>query len=75
MQSAGEDQVGQVEPISVGDDRAESMQRLLDTYFNLGASRPGTEGQHNARFDFDEACLPIGTEIFVRAGLGIDRMP
>ena len=74
MQSAGEDSVGEIEPISVGDDMAEFMNRMPGTYFILGASKEGTEGHHNAKFDFDEACLPVGTEIFVRAGLGIEGM-
>ena len=75
MQSAGEDSVGELEPISVGDDMAEFMNRIPGVYFILGASKAGTEGHHNAKFDFDEACLPIGTEVFVRAGLGIEGMP
>ncbi len=75
MQSIGEDAVGEIEPISVGDDMAEFMNRIPGTYFILGASKEGTEGHHNAKFDFDEACLPVGTEIFVRAGLNIDGMP
>ena len=74
MQSAGEDSVGEIEPISVGDDMAEFMNRIPGTYFILGASKEGTEGHHNAKFDFDEACLPIGTEIFVRAALDIEGM-
>ena len=74
MQSAGEDSVGEIEPISVGDDMAEFMNRVPGTYFILGASKEGTEGHHNAKFDFDEACLPIGTEIFVRAALDIEGM-
>ena len=75
MRSAGEDRVGEIEPISVGDDMAEFMNRVPGTYFILGASKEGTEGHHNAKFDFDEACLPIGAEIFVRAALDMDGMP
>ena len=75
MQTIGEDSVGEYEPISVGDDMAEFMNRVPGTYFILGASKEGTEGHHNAKFDFDEACLPIGTEIFVRAALDIEGMP
>ncbi len=75
MQTVGEDSVGEYEPISVGDDMAEFMNRVPGTYFILGASKNGTEGHHNAKFDFDEACLPIGTEIFVRAVLDIEGMP
>ena len=74
MQSAGEASVGELEPISVGDDMAEFLNRVPGTYFILGAAKAGTEGHHNAKFDFDEACLPIGTEIFVRAALDIEGM-
>ena len=75
MQTIGEDSVGEYEPISVGDDMGEFMNRVPGTYFILGASKEGTEGHHNAKFDFDETCLPIGTEIFVRAALDIEAMP
>ena len=75
MQTIGEDSVGEYEPISVGDDMAEFINRVPGTYFILGASKEGTEGHHNAKFDYDEACLPIGTEIFVRAALDIEGMP
>ena len=75
MQTIGEDSIGEYEPISVGDDMAEFMNRVPGTYFILGAAKPGTEGHHNAKFDYDEACLPIGTEIFVRAALDIEGMP
>ncbi len=75
MQTIGEESVGEIEPISVGDDMAEFMNRIPGTYFILGASKEGTEGHHNAKFDYDEACLPIGTEIFVRAALDIEGMP
>ncbi len=75
MQSAGEELVGEIDPISVGDDMAEFLNRVPGTYFILGAAKDGTEGHHNAKFDFDEACLPLGTEIFVRAALNIETMP
>ncbi len=75
MQSTDEDSVGEIDPISVGDDMAEFLNRIPGTYFILGAAKEGTEGHHNAKFDFDEACLPIGTEIYVRAALDIEGMP
>ncbi len=75
MQTIGEGLVGELEPISVGDDMAEFLDRIPGTYFILGAAKEGTEGHHNAKFDFDEACLPIGTEIFIRAALDIEAMP
>ena len=69
IQSAGENSVVEFEPISVGDNMAKFLNRIPGTYFILGASKAGTEGHHNAKFDFHEVCLPIGTEIFVRAAL------
>ena len=57
MQTIGEDSVGEYEPISVGDDMAEFINRVPGTYFILGASKEGTEGHHNAKFDYDEACF------------------
>ena len=66
-QVVGEENVDETSPVSVGDDMAEFLNRIPGTYFLLGASKRGTEGHHNARFDFDPACLPTGTEIFVRA--------
>ena len=65
----GADNVGEVEPVSVGDDMAEFINRVPGCYFLLGASKEGTENHHNAKFDFDEACMPTGTEVFVRAAL------
>jgi amidohydrolase len=68
-QVVGEENVDETPPVSVGDDMAEFLNRIPGTYFLLGAAKPGTEGHHNARFDFDPACLPTGTEILVRSAL------
>jgi len=65
----GEENVGELEPLSVGDDMAEFLNRVPGCYFLLGAAKKGTESHHNSRFDFDERCLPMGTEILVRAAL------
>ena len=69
MQTVGETNVSDIPPISVGDDMAEFMNRVPGTYFILGAQTAGAAPHHNAKFDFDERCLPIGSEIFVRAAL------
>ncbi len=66
---AGEENVDEADPVSVGDDMAEFLNRIPGTYFLVGAAREGYEGHHNARFDFDENCLPIGAEVFVRSAL------
>lgn len=68
-QVAGEENVDESPPVSVGDDMAEFLNRIPGTYFLVGAAKEGTEGHHNARFDFNEDCLPIGAEIFVRSAL------
>ena len=68
-QVAGEENVDESPPVSVGDDMAEFLNRIPGTYFLVGAAKEGTEGHHNARFDFNEDCLPIGSEIFVRSAL------
>ncbi|MCH8229360.1 MAG: amidohydrolase [Chloroflexi bacterium] len=72
----GEDNAREWEPISVGDDMAEFNNRVPGTYFLLGAAHDDAtvvarsiEGHHNARFDWNEDCLPIGTEVFVRSAL------
>ena len=68
-QVVGEDNVREMDPVSVGDDMAEFLNRAPGCYFVLGAAKEGAEPHHNARFDFDEACLPIGAEIFIRSAL------
>ncbi|MEX0762198.1 MAG: M20 family metallopeptidase [Dehalococcoidia bacterium] len=65
----GESAVGEVPPVSVGDDMAEFLDRVPGCYFLLGAAKEGSESHHNAGFDFDERCLPTGTEIFVRSAV------
>ncbi|MDP6667925.1 MAG: M20 family metallopeptidase [Dehalococcoidia bacterium] len=72
----GEGNAREWEPVSVGDDMAEFNNRVPGTYFLVGAAYDDAtvaarsiEGHHNARFDWDEDCLPIGTEVFVRAAV------
>ena len=69
----GPDRVGEEEPVSVGDDMAEFLNRAPGCYFLLGAATEGADPHHSARFDFDEECLPIGVEIFVRSALAYLR--
>ncbi|MFW6194994.1 MAG: M20 metallopeptidase family protein [Chloroflexota bacterium] len=66
-QAEGATEVGEHDPVSVGDDMAEFLQRVPGCYFLLGAGGPDRYPHHNARFDFDEACLTTGVEVFVRA--------
>jgi len=72
----GEGNARELEPVSVGDDMAEFNDRIPGVYFLLGAALDddtvasrGVEGHHNARFDWNEDCLPIGVEVFVRSAL------
>ncbi len=55
---------------------AEFNSRVPGTYFLLGAAHDdatvaerSVEGHHNARFDWNEDCLPLGVEVFVRAAV------
>jgi amidohydrolase len=68
-QVPGVDKVGAHEEVPVGDDMAEFINRAPGTYFLLGAGDPKRPPHHNARFVFDEECIPIGIEIFARAAL------
>ena len=68
-QVPGVDKVGVHEEVPVGDDMAEFINRAPGCYFLLGAGDPERPPHHNARFVFDEECLPLGVEIFSRAAL------
>ncbi|HIK88744.1 MAG TPA: amidohydrolase [Dehalococcoidia bacterium] len=72
----GEGNAREWEPVSVGDDMAEFNNRVPGVYFLLGAAHPdervaerGIEGHHNAKFDWNEDCLPLGVEVFVRSAV------
>ncbi len=65
----GEERVSPHDPVSVGDDMAEFLNRAPGCYFLLGGAKDGAAPHHNARFDFDEACIPLGVEIMARAAL------
>ena len=72
----GEGNAKEWEPVSVGDDMAEFNDRVPGVYFLLGAAHDdarvaerGIEGHHNAKFDWNEDCLPFGIEVFVRSAV------
>ncbi len=72
----GEGNAREWEPVSVGDDMAEFNDRIPGVYFLLGAAHDdatvaerGIEGHHNAKFDWNEDCLPLGIEVFVRSAV------
>ncbi len=60
------------EPITVGDDVAWFLRLVPGCYFLLGGGnqQAGIKApHHHPEFDLDEACLPIGVEVMVRAAL------
>ena len=72
----GEGNAKEWEPVSVGDDMAEFNDRVPGVYFLLGAAHDNAtvasreiEGHHNARFDWNEDCLSLGVEVFVRSAV------
>jgi amidohydrolase len=72
----GEGNAREWEPVSVGDDMAEFNNRIPGVYFLLGAAHDdetvaerAIEGHHNAKFDWNEDCLPLGVEVFVRSAV------
>jgi amidohydrolase len=57
---------------TVGDDMAFFLNAVPGCYFLVGAgntARGITAPHHSAHFDIDEACLPIGAEVLIRAAL------
>ena len=72
----GEGNAREWEPVSVGDDMAEFNNRIPGVYFLLGAAHDdaivverSVEGHHNAKFDWNEDCLQLGIEVFVRSAV------
>ena len=70
----GKKKVTEWDPVSVGDDVSEFINRIPGAYILLGGGftedsllHASSSGHHNNRFDFDEKCLPIGVELFLRA--------
>jgi amidohydrolase len=54
-----------------GEDFAFFLQKAKGCFFALGAGREGGISVHNARFDFDEAVMATGVEVFCRIALEI----
>jgi amidohydrolase len=61
--------VGITEPVSVGDDMAEFLNRIPGVYFLLGASVGNKYPHHNTRFDFDEKAMINGVNVFLSCTL------
>jgi amidohydrolase len=52
------------------DDMCLFLEARPGAYFMLGGARPGSDGHvyphHHPKFDFDEACIPLGIELALR---------
>jgi amidohydrolase len=58
------------DPLTGSDDVAYFWQQIPGCYAFVGSARPDwspAPASHNARFDIDESCLPIGAEFLVQA--------
>lgn len=69
-QTEGVNCVKEIMQMTGSDDACWMMKRVQDhggkaTYVGLGATIAA--GHHNSRFDFDEACMPIGYGVLTRA--------
>jgi amidohydrolase len=68
----GERALVEHEPSLGGDDMAFFLAAVPGCYARLGSANAAAgldAPHHSARFDFDEAALPIGVEVLVRATL------
>lgn len=64
--------VDDIDPLPVADDMAELLALAPGCYFMLGTgskARGLVAPHHHPGFDLDEACLPLGAEVLVRAAL------
>ncbi|HVC40740.1 MAG TPA: amidohydrolase [Candidatus Saccharimonadales bacterium] len=74
IDTVGEGNVENSNPVTVGDDMAFMLERVPGCYFLVGAGdaeRGTLVPHHHAEFDIDEACLAVGTETMVRAALAV----
>ena len=68
-ETLGEENVLNEPSVMAGDDLAHFLARVPGCHFSLGGrneARGLTWGNHHPRFDFDEAALPIGVDLYVR---------
>ena len=65
-------QLVEPDPITVGDDVALFLERVPGCYFLLGGGNREAgivAPHHHPEFHLDEACLPLGVEVMLRAAL------
>jgi len=65
----GATRVVKMAPVMGGEDFASYLQRVPGAFFFLGIGRPGAHPHHSARFDIDEAVLPIGVRLLTAVAL------
>jgi amidohydrolase len=58
-----------MEPVMGGEDFASYLQKIPGAFFFLGIGRLGSHSHHSARFDIDEAVLPLGVRLLVAVAL------
>ena len=66
----GEENVAQIEPMMVGEDMAEFLNRVPGCFILVGASDPAQpmhSPHHNPTFDFDERMMPTGVAVLAAA--------
>ena len=70
LRTEGVEHAYEIAQMTGSDDACWMMKRVQDhggkaTYITLGATIAA--GHHNSRFDFDEACMPIGVSVLTKA--------
>jgi amidohydrolase len=66
VEVVGEGNVFEPEPIMAGDDMSFFLEKARGFFFFLGVGRENSAPLHNSKFDFNEAVLPRGVEMYLR---------
>jgi amidohydrolase len=72
VQTVGNGQVLEIQPVMGSDDIAFFLNKVPGCYFFVGARNPDKgfcQPQHNPQFDFDEDALVVGAEMMIRVAL------
>ncbi len=71
----GESRVVTMEPVMGGEDFASYLQRMPGAFVVLGTGGPGSHPHHSARFNIDEAVLPLGARLMTAVALEAMTVP